>query len=159
MHFLLLSLLMTFSALAERQYKAEFPTGPETELTPGSLCDRPDEFRYPERIAYCKRSVDSHLKQDVFEEYRENGYELDPKERQLYKIDHLIPLCAGGSNREDNLWPQHESIYSKTDPLESLGCEKLKLGKIRQEKLVKLIISAKKNLSLVPETLQLLKSL
>jgi hypothetical protein len=153
MKFIFLSFLITFSATGAVKFKAEFPQGPESDLTPGRLCDRPDSYRYPERIAYCNRAVDPMLKDDVFREYRENGYRLDLSKRDNYKIDHLIPLCAGGSNAEDNLWPQHISIFSKTDPMESLGCEKLKQGKIRQADLVNLIISAKKNLSLLPKTI------
>lgn len=153
----LLSLLIMNSALAT--FKAEFPKGPETNLTPGSLCSHPDYYRYEEHIPYCARDVDSELKRDIFTEYRNNGYRLDPDKRRDYKIDHLIPLCAGGSNEEDNLWPQHKSIYVITDPLEGLGCEKLKAGKIKQAELVKLILNAKHNLELVPETLKLLRKL
>lgn len=152
-------LLISTSVFANVQFKAEYPMGPESGLTPGRLCDRPDSYRYPERIAYCNRDVDTHLKNDVFREYRNSGYRLDPKERDQYKIDHLIPLCAGGSNHEDNLWPQHESIYVHTDPMESLGCDRLKQAKIKQADLVKLIIAAKKNIALVPKVMTYLKSL
>jgi hypothetical protein len=159
MKLFILGLLLTLNAFGTSSQKAEFPTGPEQKLTPGSLCDRPDAYRYPERIPYCNRDVDTSLKNDVFKEYREDGYRLTPIDRQNYKIDHLIPLCAGGSNNEDNLWPQHMSIYNQTDPLEGLGCEKLKDGLIKQAELVNLILSAKKDLSLVPETLRKLNSL
>jgi hypothetical protein len=158
MKIILLSFIFPLILLAET-YKAEYPKGPETQLTPGSYCDRPDTYRYPERIAYCNRDVDPQLKADVFKEYRNQGYRLDLKHRNDYKIDHLIPLCAGGSNHEDNLWPQHVSIYTLTDPLESVGCEKLKAGKIKQVDLVALIISAKKDLSLVKKTLGILNGL
>lgn len=156
---IILGLLITISSFAGSTFKAEFPTGPESTLTPGSLCDRPDAYRYPERIPYCNRDVDSSLKNDVFREYRDDGYRLNPKDRQKYKIDHLIPLCAGGSNEEDNLWPQHVSIYTLTDPLEGVGCDKLKEGLIKQTELIKLILSAKKDLNLVPEVLRKLQSL
>lgn len=156
-----LSFLISFCSFAaiNENIKGEFPEGPSEELTPGSLCDRPDTYRYPERIAYCERNVDSSLKDEVFNEYRLAGYRLNPKNRKNYKIDHLIPLCAGGSNHEDNLWPQHESIYNQTDPLELIGCEKLKFGKIKQAELIKLILSAKKDLTLVQKTLHYLTTL
>lgn len=160
MKFIFLSLLISFSAISGGVvFKAEFPKGPDVSLTPGKLCDRPDTYRYPERIAYCNRDVDPTLKDDVFREYREQGFRLDPKNRGNYKIDHLIPLCAGGSNDETNLWPQHVTIYTQTDPLESLGCEKLKLGKIKQAQLVQMILSAKRDLTLVPRTLTFLTNL
>jgi hypothetical protein len=160
MRFLFLTLLVSLSVNAKDViFKAEYPMGPESELTPGSLCDRPDQYRYPEHIAYCNRDVDSHLKKEIFEDYRQEGYRLDPKDRPNYKIDHLIPLCAGGSNHEDNLWPQHVTIYTQTDPLESIGCEKLKAGRIKQAELIRLILEAKKNLNLVKKTLLLLTNL
>lgn len=159
--FILGLLLISNTLLASPEgYKAEFPLGPDTELTPGSLCDRPNSYRYPERIAYCNReALEPGIKEDVFREYRHSGYRLNLKNRSDYKIDHLIPLCAGGSNRENNLWPQHVTIFEVTDPLESLGCEKLRGAKIKQARLVQLILAAKKNLSLVPQTLRYLQSL
>lgn len=156
---LYLAVMVLFSVVAHAEFKAEYPRGPLGDLTPGSLCDRPDSYRYAERIPYCKRDVDRDLKDDVFKEYRHEGFRLNPKNRSDYKIDHLIPLCAGGSNREDNLWPQHVTIYSQTDPLEHVGCEKLKAGKIKQARLVEMILAAKKNLSLVPQTLNFLENL
>lgn len=152
--------LVLFSILASAgTYIAEFPMGPLDSITPGKLCERPAEYRYPERIPYCARDVDPRLKADVFREYRNQGYRLDPKDRKSYKIDHLIPLCAGGSNDETNLWPQHVTIYEQTDRMEALGCEKLKEGKILQADLVELIITTKKNLTLVPQTMSYLNNL
>lgn len=156
---LFLGLLISSGLFAEVIYKADFPQGPDASVTPGSLCSSPDAYRYPEHIPYCNRGVDRDSKDDVFRQYRSMGYRLDPKNRAQYKIDHLIPLCAGGSNREDNLWPQHESVYKITDPMEPLACDKLKAGVIKQAQLVELIIAAKHNLNLVPRTMQYLRSL
>ena len=154
----LLAYFLLFSAHSFA-FIAEFPKTPEAVLTPGSLCSNPDHYRYPEKIAYCKRSVDGDLKQHVFEDYRKMGYHLPSSKRADYKIDHFIPLCAGGSNREDNLWPQHVSVFTLTDPLESIGCQKLREGKLSQNELVNKIILAKNNLSKAPQVLQYLKSL
>jgi len=151
-------LCLSLSAFAT-EYVAEFPKGPISDLTPGSLCTRPTEYRYAEKIPYCERDVDSQQKEEIFIEYRQLGYKLNPKNRKDYKIDHLIPLCAGGSNKEDNLWPQHVSVYTQTDPLEGIGCEKLKSGRIKQSELIELILAAKKDLHLVPETLSYLTRL
>ena len=104
--------------------------------------------------------MSSKTKQQIFSVYRNQlGYRLDLHKREDYKIDHFIPLCAGGSNEVTNLWPQHVSIFTVTDPVESLGCEKLSAGKISQMNLVKLIRSAKLNLSNVPQAYNYLKSL
>lgn len=153
-----LLLILTTTAFADSTI-AEFPSGPNQSITPGSLCDRPDSYRYQERIPYCERDVDSALKADVFKEYRNLGFTLPPSKRSQYKIDHLIPLCAGGSNREDNLWPQHKSVYTRTDALEFVGCEKLKAGKIKQADLIERILAAKRDLSLVSKTLRYLTDL
>ncbi len=96
----------------------------------------------------------------IFELYRRRaGFSLIIRDRSDYKIDHFIPLCAGGSNKTNNLWPQHESVFTITDPLESIGCEKLKTARIKQRDLVKLIQHAKLNLNEVPRVLRHLQSL
>jgi hypothetical protein len=152
---LFLSLLMiTSMALA-----AEYPTAPIEEVTPGDLCDRPDAFRYPENIPYCSRDVDFHTREEVFQTYRRRGFRLTIQNRQDYKIDHLIPLCAGGSNAEENLWPQHVSLFTVTDPIERVGCLKLRDGKIRQRQLIRLIKKAKFNISEARAVLRELESL
>lgn len=153
---LILSLLLTSSySLARNTY----PLGPELSITPGSLCSEPEEFRYPEKIAYCGRYVTGHLKDAIFASYRKNlGYEL-PGDRSDYKIDHFIPLCAGGSNYQNNLWPQHITISRITDPIEAQGCEKLAKGLISQKDLVNLIYQAKTNIEVAPEVLRYIQSL
>lgn len=137
-----------------------FPSGPEVSMTPGSLCDQPDSYRYPEKIAYCRRNVDGDFKQDLIRRYDEVfGYVIQTMPRQLFKIDHFIPLCAGGSNRADNLWPQHESIYAVTDPLEPLICQRMAEGKLKQADAVRLIRQAKTDLSTVDAVMAQLNSL
>lgn len=120
--------------------------GPIAELTPGDLCHSPDRYRYPEHIAYCERDVSSELKDQIFNEYRRVGFRLPPNHRSSYKIDHFIPLCAGGSNEPENLWPQHLTIYKITDPVENAACKKLSEGKLSQRETIRLIIKAKLNL-------------
>lgn len=157
---LLIIALMTMTSLAwGARYKSEFPMGPDLSITPGRLCESPDSYRYPERIAYCNREVDYEAKEVVFRLYRDQGYRLKIVDRADYKIDHLIPLCAGGSNREENLWPQHKTLFQLTDPMESLGCDKLRQGKITQRDLVDVIIKVKKDVNQVQAAIQFLRSL
>lgn len=86
---------------------------PNPQLTPGSFCspDDPDfkEFRYAENVAVCERNVTTQRKDQIMRDY---GYPVNT--RQNYEIDHCIPLSLGGSNHDDNLWPQprdeHNSI-------------------------------------------------
>ena len=145
---------------AQASLELGYPTGPHDELTPGALCERPSEMRYAEGISYCSRDVDSSTKRAVMEEYdRTLGYRTTQMQRSQFKIDHFIPLCMGGSNREENLWPQHKTIYEQTDPLEGLACEKMAKGRLQQREAVALIREAKRNLNRVPAILNQLQSL
>ena len=128
-----------------------WPETPHPQLTPGSLCRTPDETRYPERIPYCRRDVDSETKEAVVRRYDQHlGTQVGRMGRQNFKIDHFIPLCMGGSNEMENLWPQHPTIYVQTDPLEEQLCLRLRDGKIRQSEAVRLIQLAKTRLDLLP---------
>lgn len=63
-----------------------------------------------------------------------------------FKIDHLIPLCAGGSNEQDNLWPQHKTVYVKTDRIEESLCRLMASGHMSQAKAIDLILDVKHHL-------------
>jgi hypothetical protein len=123
-----------------------FPLRPDLEKTPGSLCDHPSEYRYPDRIPYCKRDVESATKREIIQDYDQSlDYKVGSMNRQEFKIDHHIPLCLGGSNDVDNLWPQHRTVYEQTDPLEPALCDLLGKGMIGQTKAVEVIREAKQN--------------
>lgn len=131
---------------------ADYPDYPDDDLTPGSLCTHPDEYRYPEQIPYCKRRVSSRRKWDIIEMYEaERGYHIKSTGRHLFKIDHLVPLCFGGSNDTNNLWPQHESVYRQTDSLEQKLCEKLQQGRIKQKVAIAWLLEAKHDFSTVTD--------
>ncbi|MFN7728708.1 MAG: hypothetical protein ACK5P7_06105 [Bdellovibrio sp.] len=137
-----------------------FPIGPDRTLTPGSYCTTPDSYRYKEHIPYCKRDVETSEKMQIIQDYNDKlGFRIEKKQRPQFKIDHLIPLCAGGSNQADNLWPQHESIYKITDPIEGLACQRMGEGKLTQKKAIEMIFAAKHNLKKAPEILDLLQSM
>lgn len=140
-------------------FSSEYPLYPDPTLTPGILCQYPDSYRYPEHIAYCKRDVSYAQKKQVFEDYRHLGYRINLKRRSDYKIDHYIPLCAGGGNNIENLWPQHKSVFRKTDQIEFLGCELLRDGRISQHSLIALIRYAKNDHTKVEEVMEELRSL
>lgn len=142
---LLPPLLAVFASLPSLAQDV-FPTSPNPRLTPGSLCESPTSKRYAEGIPYCARSVSREAKREVMLSYDERlGYQVTVMDRSLFKIDHYIPLCMGGSNRPDNLWPQHQSVYVVTDPLEQVACEKMAAGRLRQAEAVRLIRRAKAN--------------
>lgn len=136
--------LLSWGALAE-----DFPRTPDATLTPGTLCSTPDSYRYPENIPYCNRAVSSSRKREVMEDYdRELGYRTLEMPRSEFKIDHYIPLCMGGSNAKTNLWPQHVSVGSLTDPVEPLLCREMEEGRMTQAEAVDKIKEVKAN----PET-------
>jgi hypothetical protein len=121
-----------------------FPLSPDLSITPGSLCENGNTYRYPERVRYCSRSVGGALKKEVMDNYdRLLGYKVTQMERSLFKIDHYIPLCMGGSNDETNLWPQHKSVYEQTDRLEQIACDQMAKGRIKQQEAIQYIRDAK----------------
>lgn len=148
-------IVLTFNSFARPN---RFPTSPDLSLTPGALCTTPSEFRYPERIPYCVREVNSWQKELVFINYKKIGFSLSG-ERNQYKVDHFIPLCLGGSNDISNLWPQYFTVSEKTDALEPLACEVLAKGNISQREVIDLVIEAKMDLTKIPETMKRLKRL
>ncbi len=137
-----------------------YPLGPDPILTPGKLCDVPESYRYPEKIPYCERDVSYEIKENLINSYDlQLGYAIESMNRQDFKIDHYIPLCAGGSNDSTNLWPQHKSVYEITDPIEPLVCKKMALGKLNQALAVELIIRVKNDLSQASMIMQRLQQL
>ena len=139
------------SRLNETDMEAmRFPLGPDHSVTPGETCQRADTLRYPEKIAYCTRDVSSAEKNAIIRNYDKSfGYQVGSMNRSEFKIDHYIPLCMGGSNSTKNLWPQHQSVYTKTDPLEQKLCELMAAGKLLQKDAMEKIRFAKNNLDQV----------
>lgn len=137
---------------------ADFPATPHLLVTPGKLCDRPVKKRYPEGIDYCERDVNFIQKEAIILMYDQKfGYKISSMERLDFKLDHFIPLCAGGSNDNENLWPQHKSIYLETDPVEPLICEKMALGLLKQKDAVILIQDLKTRRKKASQVLAVLK--
>lgn len=157
-HSFLVSALFVFMASSALATDA-FPIAPDATLTPGALCKTPSTHRYPENIAYCERNVDSRQKAQIYLAYDQMGYRTRTMKRQNFKIDHYFPLCMGGSNESANLWPQHQTVYTITDPLEQKICEKMSEGVLLQKDAVDIIIKAKHDLSLVDGYMEYLEGL
>ena len=148
---LVLVLLFSSTLLAS----LEFPAIPDDEQTWGTLCTTSDrdfkEYRYREQIPYCKRRVSSSRKRKIYENY---GVPSDC--RSQYTIDHYIPLSIGGTNKDNNLWPEHKLVKALRAQLELETFEDLRDGIISQDEAVTLIIQEKQNpilKGLDPETL------
>ncbi len=144
---LVLSIISSFNiAQASFSKTGWFPETPHEKLTPGDVCDDADAFRYPERIRYCNREVSKEHKAAIFITYdMELGFHTREMNRTEFKIDHYIPLCMGGSNETENLWPQHKTIYQQTDPIEPLLCELMSSGQMLQAKAISIIRQVKRN--------------
>lgn len=139
-------LASTYGLAAGRQ--GTFPIEPNETITPGKVCDRPTEFRYAEHIAYCERNVSTGTKAAVIRQYDvELGFSIEQMERMDFKIDHFIPLCMGGSNDSENLWPQHKSVYVHTDPIEQGLCDLMVRGQLSQSEAMIMIRQVKHDLS------------
>lgn len=149
-HVIALALISLVSLSSFAGSDGNFPKGPDANLTPGAVCTHPTEHRYPENIDYCERDVDSMTKKAIFVQYDQLGFRTRSMNRMDFKIDHFIPLCMGGANDVENLWPQHKSIYNITDPLEPLLCEKMAAGRLLQKDAINYIRNAKTHLDQVP---------
>jgi len=138
----------------------KFPIGPNPQTTPGSLCTNSSVHRYPENIVYCERNVSSSTKNVLIKMYdNQLGYSIGSMGRGEFKIDHFIPLSIGGSNNSDNLWPQHKSVYTVTDPLEQALFDKIQEGRIKQADAIRVIREGKLNLGRVPELMDYVQGL
>jgi len=146
-----MSLYVIAIAISFASVFGSYPLHPDQDLTPGSLCTKPTEYRYKEKIPYCERNVETSLKNKIIHTYEaEYDFKVGSR-RSSYKIDHFIPLCMGGSNEVDNLWPQEKNVYKITDPLESKLCNKIAANRITQQQAVDMIRQGKLQLERVPD--------
>ena len=109
---------------------------PNWNVTPGVLCSASDpnfsNYDYPEHIARCNRNVNTAEKDQIAGEYGN----IPKADWPQYEFDHLIPLCAGGSDDIGNLWPQPIDDAHKKDVLEDQICIAMKAGTMTQAEAV-----------------------
>jgi hypothetical protein len=114
--------LVTVGILATMPVSA-FEVRPDKNLTGGSV-------RTGDRDAACGHAKEnrgpmpSARRDEILRRYG-----LPPGTHPDYEIDHLIPLCLGGSDDPSNLWPQPRRSIEKQwnaeakDRLERLMCD------------------------------------
>lgn len=125
----------------------KYPQNPNEAVTPGTTCSHPDSYRYKEKVPYCNRDVDSSLKKEIIREYDQKfGYQIQTFPRSQFKIDHYIPLCMGGGNDQENLWPQHRSVYELTDAIEQKLCQLMTNNLMMQKEAIGVIRNVKNHL-------------
>jgi hypothetical protein len=119
-----------------------YPKIPDISKSPGHICTIFDkdffEFRYSEKIPYCKRNVSSAIKKYIYE-----IYSIPFVERENYTIDHIIPLSIWGSNGIKNLWPEHKEVKKTRPTLELDVYNSLKDSNINQDQAINIILIEK----------------
>lgn len=124
-----------------RETPDEKSAQPDWGVTPGRLCtaDDPDfsEYRYAEKVPYCKRNVTAARKKRVAAQYGV-PWEDAPK----FEFDHLIPVCVGGSSQDGNIWPQPrgDAEADGKDKVENQVCARLRAGTMTQAQAVKAVM-------------------
>jgi hypothetical protein len=103
-----------------------------TEINRAWPC--PPKVRKPScSYSQAHRAVPAAVKRRVYAEYG-----VDPKNHQPGEIDHLYPLCAGGSNDITNLWFQPATNFwngkdyghHEKDDLEAWVCQQIKAKRL-----------------------------
>jgi len=120
------------------------PLKPSEAKTPGDICTITDpdftEYRYDEGIPYCRRNVSFHRRQQIYDMYG-----VEEERRHHYTIDHLIPLSIGGSNANENLWPEHVRVKAVRDRLEFELYLSVQRGEMTQAEAVEIVLEEKFN--------------
>jgi hypothetical protein len=133
-----------FFFLSIFSFASDFPKIPNSKFSPGHLCSTKEtdffEYRYEEKIPYCKRNVSSKTKNYIY-----TLYSIPLDQRKNFTIDHIIPLSLGGSNNEKNLWPEHLEIKKTRPTIEYDLYLNLKNGDISHKEAVETILNIKYN--------------
>lgn len=119
-----------------------YPVVPDPDLTRGHLCSPSDpdfsHYRYKQQIPYCERNVDYERRTQIYE-----AYKIDHNCRKRFTIDHFIPLSIGGSNSDENLWPEHKNVKATRPYLEEEIFGAVQSGRMTQAEAVRIITEEK----------------
>lgn len=130
--------------LGSQSYGSEYPypVMPNPQVSPGHRCTVNDPsfrgYRYSWKLPVCNRSVSHELKVMVYKTYN-----IPEKCWNNYTIDHIIPLSIGGSNKYENLWPEHKAVKNTRIDLETNVHIAVELRKMSPEDAIKLVLRTK----------------
>jgi len=117
-----------------------FAVQPDPRVTPGGLCTANDpDFDgnvYGEQVPHCNRNFSNSKKMAVA-----RAYNVPPDQWSNYEFDHLIPLCAGGSNDVRNVWPEILSHAHMKDAVEDHVCSGMRAGLMSQKEAISTIFN------------------
>lgn len=100
------------------------PEQPDPALTPGEVFNVTKERVCSPRYATNVRHVTREMKRAVFKRYHVKYFP------HAYQIDHLVPLCLGGRNSLENLWPEPIERALESDKVERRACHDVCAGRI-----------------------------
>ena len=137
------SILLGLFLLTITLQSQAYPLVPNPEWAQGSLCNKqnPDyeTDRYTQKIAYCRRNVESDLKRELYDLYK-----IPEKCRNRYTIDHIIPLSIGGDNSPENLWPEHQNVKQTRPYLEEEVFIAVRENLMKQKDAIDMILKTKR---------------
>jgi hypothetical protein len=88
--------------LAAFAHTADGVVLPDSSITPGAF------FPDVDATAICELHYTQGIRQPRYNNKVEAfaNYGVSIHDRDIYQVDHLVPVSLGGNNDEDNLWPQ-----------------------------------------------------
>jgi hypothetical protein len=111
-------LFVSLPSIALAQPGVDLPT---PGVTPGWPVWSDDLDTVCNTYTYTRRRTTSSMKEEAYSKYGIN-FHLPGQ----YQIDHLVPLCLGGADSQENLWPQSYDNPAwnakKKDELERVIC-------------------------------------
>ena len=140
--FLLVSLFLFYSVQSYSSITNKGVSYPQVPRVGGSFCTTHDpdfeEFRYSERIAYCKRNVTYWRRMNIYDQYH-----IPRNQTHNFTIDHRIVLSTGGSNKDDNLWPEHKILRNHRMGLEYDLYRSMLKGLLTQDEVSEITLESK----------------
>lgn len=116
---------------------AASPERPDPKLTPGEVFNVTKERVCSPRYATNARHVTREMKRATFRRYHVKYFP------HAYQVDHLIPLCLGGRNSLENLWPEPIDRALESDKVERRLCHEVCAGEISLEEARRKVLKQK----------------